>query len=124
MPTKHLMVYGTLRSGERAHGVLAKATKVKEAVLPGFKMVNLGGFPGIVEDTTNKKGVIGEVFEVDEGTITGFIDFYEGFNPDRPADSHYVRKEIPIGGIPTQVYVYNHPTDGYPVIPSGNWKDR
>lgn len=44
----HMLVYGTLRQGERANAMMERhATFVETIRLPGAVMFSLGGFPGI-----------------------------------------------------------------------------
>jgi gamma-glutamylcyclotransferase (GGCT)/AIG2-like uncharacterized protein YtfP len=120
-----LLVYGTLRKDERAHAALKGAQFITEARVPGFDMFALYGFPGVVENKDNKEGIVGEVYDVDENTMS-YLDFYEGFVPERPRDSHFVRQIVNVNEEATDLYVYNHDVEGMLAkrIPSGNWKER
>lgn len=57
--------YGSLRTGEYNHGLLAKSTKVADAVINGFDLYSLGAFPAVILSTNPSNQVYGEVFEVD-----------------------------------------------------------
>lgn len=121
---RRLLVYGTLRTGERAFGALKGSDFVEEVRVPGYDMYALYGFPGILANKNNKEGIVGEVFEVSDNTLA-LLDHYEGFVKDKPERSHYIRTEIDVSGKPTDIYVYNVPlNDIAQVIPSGNWKER
>lgn len=69
-----LFVYGTLRAGQVAHGMLAGAAFLGKRSAPGFKVLDLGDYPAIVPGDGE---VPGELYEVDEATLVK-IDEYEG----------------------------------------------
>lgn len=119
-----VLVYGTLRQGERAHGAMKGSPFVEEVRVPGFDMYGLYGFPGIKENADNKEGITGEVYEVDDNALS-YLDYYEGYRKDSPANSHYIRKTIDVNGQPTDVYVYRPDVENvFHKIPSGDWKQR
>jgi gamma-glutamylcyclotransferase (GGCT)/AIG2-like uncharacterized protein YtfP len=119
-------VYGTLRQKERAHNKLGLSKFVEEVRVDGFDMYNLGGFPGIIK---GKGSIVGETYELPEGVegeaVLGLLDYYEGYFPDRPDRSAYVREEIDVNGKPTFVYVLNNDKtrDWYKPVPSGDWRN-
>jgi gamma-glutamylcyclotransferase (GGCT)/AIG2-like uncharacterized protein YtfP len=116
---KRVFVYGTLRRGQRAHNALKDCRFVEERRVPGFDMYNLFGFPGVKANPDNKNGIVGEVFEVDNNTLS-LLDYYEGYNPERHG-GHYLREQIEVSGEPTDIYVYNHDVDPFEKVASGNW---
>ena len=72
-----LFVYGTLKRGCRNHRQMAGQRFVDHArTAPGFRLVDLGGYPGIVPDPAGG-GVEGEVWEV-EGEAMVKLDAFEG----------------------------------------------
>ncbi len=86
----HVFVYGTLRSGDCRHGIPSLIDVLhEEAYLKDFKMLNLGGFPGI---TPGEGRVRGEVHE-----FTGFVelDRIEGCHKNSE-NSLYLRKEVEV----------------------------
>lgn len=78
---KHtLFVYGTLKRGFHNHVCLGdNATYLGEAVLQGYQMFHLGGFPAIAK---GEGEVIGEVYEIDDASfkrcdrLEGYPSFY------------------------------------------------
>lgn len=87
----YVFVYGTLRKGDSRFGVLDDCKCIAEvAFADGFKMLSLGGFPGIVPGDGRIRG---EVYEIDE-EILGRLDSIEGFREDDPKHSLYLRQEI------------------------------
>ncbi len=78
MPRHHLFVYGTLKRGQRNHGLLADQPFVGEAVTePLYRLVDCGRYPALVEDAASGRAVRGEVFLVDDATRAR-LDLLEG----------------------------------------------
>jgi gamma-glutamylaminecyclotransferase len=73
-----LFLYGTLKRGCSNHGQMAGQTFVGPArTVPGFRLYDLGGYPGIVPQADDREGVEGEVWSVnDEGLLR--LDRFEG----------------------------------------------
>jgi gamma-glutamylcyclotransferase (GGCT)/AIG2-like uncharacterized protein YtfP len=86
-----LFVYGTLKRGCSNHRYLSDQTFVGEArTVPGFRLYDLGGYPGIVAQPDDREGVIGEVWSVnDEGLHR--LDAFEGVH-----EGLYRRESIPL----------------------------
>ena len=73
-----LFVYGTLKRGCRHHRHLADQTFVGAArTAPGYCLVDLGGYPGIVASAANHEGVAGEVWSVNPAALPR-LDAFEG----------------------------------------------
>lgn len=73
-----LFVYGTLKRGCSNHRHLADQTYVGEArTPPGFRLYDLGGYPGIVAEPADREGVAGEVWSVDDAALAR-LDRFEG----------------------------------------------
>ena len=117
-----LFVYGTLKAGYRAHGLLKRwnPTALGEAVThPRFQLKDQGGFPGMVDNVEGRTtGVKGELYEVEnEKDCLASLDVYEGV-------SHglFRRGEVELAdGTKALAYFYNRPCDNEPVIESGTW---
>lgn len=106
MGTHVLYVYGTLRTG--------KGPTVR---IPGV-MYDLGWFPGVKLDRSTNVGptFVAERIEVSDDRLKRF-DKYEGYRPDDPEGSLYVRVPVLDGWI----YEYNRPVAGNLVIEDGDW---
>jgi gamma-glutamylcyclotransferase (GGCT)/AIG2-like uncharacterized protein YtfP len=86
-----VFVYGTLKRDCSNHHFLADQRFVSEArTIPGFRLHNLGGYPGMVPHADDREGVTGEIWEVDEACLRR-LDALEGL-----ADGHYRREPIPL----------------------------
>ena len=73
-----LFVYGTLQRGRVNHGQLAGQRFVGPAwTVPGFRLHDLGGYPGLVPYPAAETGVSGEVWAVD-ATALARLDAFEG----------------------------------------------
>lgn len=104
-----LLAYGTLREGR------------KSAVIhiPG-RLYNLGWFPGLVLDRSEDPSsfVTCEVLEVDDDKLR-MLDSYEGYDPDDPENSLYIREKYD----DFFVYTINKDVSDRPLIESGDWLD-
>ena len=85
-----LFVYGTLKRGCRNHRQMAGQAFVNQArTTPGFRLVDLGGYPGIVPDPAGG-AVEGEVWAVDAKALRR-LDGFEGTE-----SGLYRRAQIPL----------------------------
>lgn len=117
---KHnLFVYGTLQKGHHNHHFLKGATFLEKAQINGFKMLHLGGFPGIVpsDDTS---GITGELYSITDEMLPA-LDRLEG------VPTLYTRETI-VGmrdGSIEEAFVYvfqpARPLSEYKVIHTGVW---
>jgi gamma-glutamylaminecyclotransferase len=118
MAVMKLFVYGTLRRGERAHGLLRGARLLAKASTPArFTLVEMaGGYPALVHGGCS--AVRGEIYGIDESLLRE-LDPYE----DVP--ELYLRVRMNIAGHDCWVYVLRpEHARGLPVIASGDWKQR
>lgn len=73
-----LFVYGTLKRGCSNHHHLAGQAFVGTArTVAGYRLFNLGGYPGIAVVTGDRTGVAGEVWSVDVDALAR-LDAFEG----------------------------------------------
>lgn len=73
-----LFVYGTLKRGCSNHHHLAGQTFVGAArTVAGFRLYDLGGYPGIAVVAEDCAGVVGEIWSVD-ATALARLDAFEG----------------------------------------------
>ncbi|MBO0698145.1 MAG: gamma-glutamylcyclotransferase, partial [Zavarzinella sp.] len=73
-----LFVYGTLKSGQQSHHLLAGSEFVRAAqTMPLYRLYGVGWHPALVLDKTRGVAVHGEVYAVDEPTLAR-LDEYEG----------------------------------------------
>jgi gamma-glutamylaminecyclotransferase len=115
-----VFVYGTLKRGGSNHSFLAGQTFCGAArTVKGFRLVNLGDYPGMVADAEDRDGVAGEVWSVDEGCLTR-LDQLEGID-----EGLYVRAPIalqpPFANDEVLTYFYALGTTGRPRVPGGLW---
>jgi gamma-glutamylcyclotransferase (GGCT)/AIG2-like uncharacterized protein YtfP len=73
-----LFVYGTLKRGCNNHPHLAGQKFVGAArTPPGYRLYDLGGYPGIAVQPDDHNGVVGEVWSVDDAALER-LDHFEG----------------------------------------------
>ena len=101
----HLFVYGTLKRGGSNHGQMAGQRFVAEArTTPGYRMFDVGGYPGLVVCPEDRDGVTGEIWLVSPAVLLR-LDRFEGVS-----EGLYRREPValtgPHEGEPIEGYVY------------------
>jgi gamma-glutamylcyclotransferase (GGCT)/AIG2-like uncharacterized protein YtfP len=126
--SEYLFAYGTLRPGF-APASIAPVVDRLEPVGEGFLwgvLYDLGEYPGLVLESQAVHRALGTVFRLpDEPDFLTIFDDYEGFEPDCPEASLFVRLEAAVemldgGQMNCWVYVYSGPTPGVPII--SHWR--
>lgn len=108
-----IFVYGTLKRGGSNHGWLRGQRFVGAATTnPGFRLYDLGGYPGMVTDPQQGLAVEGEVWEVDDAALARLdeLEDVEG--------GEYARVPLPLqppfDRETVEGYLYLHPVAGRP----------
>lgn len=115
----NVIVYGTLRRGERANTFLNTCAFEGIVTVDGYELRHLGGFPGIVPNP--KSAIVGELYSGVTPELLKRLDQYEGYDGDH-AGSMYLRVVVP--EFQAYIYVWNGTADRYPVIETGDWKKQ
>lgn len=119
-----VFVYGTLRRGCSAHDLLTKwsATFLGELrTTSQFSLYQHDCCPGIVVEES-PRGVLGEVFEVDEGVLED-LDYYECV-AECGSSGLFRREEIELeDGTTAVAYLYNRPYHHSEKLPEGVWHE-
>lgn len=129
-----VFVYGTLRSGQGNHHLLADAASIiRPAIATGLqlKVPSHGGFPYAVPHPEAR--TVGEIVTIPATQAEQALerlDRLEGYDADRPHQSHYLRvaRTVQVAGTTEQAWVYiagphTRPDELQP-IPSGDWTRR
>lgn len=113
-----VFVYGTLRTGERNHDLLAGAARLGADRTPTrYTLVDLGAYPAAVAGGST--AIVGEVFEVDAATLAR-LDRLEGH--PHLYQRTTVRLTSRRGAV---MYVMTAAqAAGWPALPSGDWLAR
>lgn len=128
--SEYLFAYGTLQPG-LAPKSLAQATAKLRAVGPGFLhgvLYDLGRYPGAIADAGASGRISGTVMELPhDGDVLHALDEYEGFDPQSPETSEFVRErksvELPSGEtLSCWFYRYNGKTNAARVVQGGVWR--
>jgi gamma-glutamylcyclotransferase (GGCT)/AIG2-like uncharacterized protein YtfP len=118
-----VFVYGTLLRGMSRATVMEKSRFLGLGEIQG-DLFDLGTYPGVVD---GKGRVVGELYEVDSATLD-VLDQIEGFNPDEPEFSLYLRASrqatfLNDGRRETvSVYLYNHEVASRDPIKHGDYR--
>ena len=119
-----VFVYGSLLSGMGNHDILANSKLLGATNSPRrFLMVDLGYFPGVIEDDFMGDSVIGEVYEVDDVTLNR-LNRLEGYNEILPSGGMYDRKEIDTEFGKALIYIYNHSHSASRLVEKGDWRNH
>ena len=126
---KHILVYGTLLKGAANHARFCGDALTIEPASTRGRLYHLpAGFPAMIEAPDGT--VYGEAmtFPDLEATLAG-IDFLEGYRPDRPEHSLYLRRVQPVTllrsgqTIPAYCYLWGGELPpGTVAVPSGRWR--
>ncbi|HTJ79641.1 MAG TPA: gamma-glutamylcyclotransferase family protein [Rariglobus sp.] len=116
-----LFVYGTLKRGCKNHPHIAGQTYVGDArTAPGFRLYDLGSYPGMVADPSDLDGVTGELWDVDAPALAHLDDF-EGVD-----EGLYQRVSVPIANssdcTAAFTYLYARSISGLPPL-GPTWKE-
>ncbi|MFT4760950.1 MAG: gamma-glutamylcyclotransferase (GGCT)/AIG2-like uncharacterized protein YtfP [Paraglaciecola sp.] len=125
-----LFVYGTLLlniESDIANFLKSNAEFVGEGYLFG-QLFDLGYYPGAIFRKDISSQVYGHVFELNQPSSTlPILDEYEAVGEQFGQYKEYVREKVPIEiegeEILCWVYLYALPTDDFPLIGSGNYRD-
>jgi len=116
--TVRIVVYGLLRRGARMSNLLGGAEFVREVALDGYRLFDLGDYPGAVPG----EGVIfGELWELPSPAVLDLLDEAERVGADPPL---YRRVLVDADGAPAWLYVYAGPVEESAWITSGDWFRR
>jgi gamma-glutamylcyclotransferase (GGCT)/AIG2-like uncharacterized protein YtfP len=122
-------VYGTLRRGERNHGLMAGATFLGQATVRGALYdvprapYRPYAYPALVEEPQLE--VVVEVYRLSGADMLARLDALERYDPANEADSQYVRRRVDVFGGPVDTahaYLYRgDPVELGEPIESGDW---
>jgi gamma-glutamylcyclotransferase (GGCT)/AIG2-like uncharacterized protein YtfP len=125
--TERVFVYGTLMGGfdrRRRAGIETRMAFVGRGWIPAA-LYDLGLFPAAIPARDSR--VWGEIYEIeDDPSVLAKLDEIEGFRPDEPDSSLYIREEAAVtldsGAVDTAwVYFYNAPLGQAERIESGDY---
>ena len=110
----YLFAYGTLQPGFAPPEIAETAAKLRP-VGKGFvygELIHLNGYPGAVPDPRSKNRIAGTVLELpDDENVLRQLDEYEGYNPEAPLTSEFVRVKQIVqlsGGGTLQCWMYRY----------------
>jgi gamma-glutamylcyclotransferase (GGCT)/AIG2-like uncharacterized protein YtfP len=118
----HVFVYGTLRLGCGANGLMRGAEWLRTCELRDATIYHLGGFPGLkFEDGSS---VVGDLYQINDRRMLESLDRYEGYHQDDPERSLYIRREVEVDGERAYTYEYNGTPRQEARIASGDWRQQ
>jgi gamma-glutamylcyclotransferase (GGCT)/AIG2-like uncharacterized protein YtfP len=126
--TSRLFVYGSLRRdapGSR-HELLGESAELVGHGRVRGRLLDLGDYPGLVAAVTRDDWVRGELYEIGSRRISAGLDAYEGYDPQRPAQSLFLRRKTTVeldsgAAMVAWVYCYAGPVGRGRRIASGDY---
>lgn len=112
-------VYGSLRKDMGNHRIIENAPRQDDGVIRDrFRMVSLGGFPGLLKSANENTDIVVEVYEVTNEAQAQSLDYLEGY------PSFYNREVVELAdGRECWVYFLEGPQYATaPMVDSGDWK--
>ena len=117
---QQVFVYGTLKRGGSNHAFMAGQTFCGEArTVPGYRLIHLGDFPGMVSAAEDREGVSGEVWLVSADTLAR-LDELEGISEGLYRRER-IQLEAPFGNQEVETYIYAGSTSGRAIVSGGKW---
>jgi gamma-glutamylcyclotransferase (GGCT)/AIG2-like uncharacterized protein YtfP len=126
-----IAVYGTLRAGERNHGLLDGAERIGDGWVAGDLHLMPAGphrayaYPALVRSSTGRVRV--ELYRLADASQLTRLDALENCDPADEAASEYVRRPEPIIDGPVgRAWVYwyaDEPAAIGPLIATGDWAE-
>jgi gamma-glutamylcyclotransferase (GGCT)/AIG2-like uncharacterized protein YtfP len=119
-----IALYGSLMRGLGAMeslGVSDRLRYVGPCICAG-KLFDLGDYPGLRRGDAR---VVGELFALIEPQVIDVLDEFEGFDPERPRESLYLRERVELilpARTQAWIYLYNHIPDARARVVSGDWR--
>jgi gamma-glutamylcyclotransferase (GGCT)/AIG2-like uncharacterized protein YtfP len=128
----YLFVYGTLEPAHAPADIAAAVRRMKPVGSGSVRgrLYDLGEYPGAVVSRTSPSVIKGKVFELPEDQqVLSSIDAYEGFDPDHPHGSLFIRKRWPVTLADGSrkmcwIYTYNRKPGDARLIASGFYNPR
>lgn len=121
-----LFVYGTLKAGQINRGLVAGFIESCEpASIPGH-LYDLGLFPALVIGDGVVRGELLQLTEESMSAILGVLDRLEGYNPNAPERSMYIRSVVEVttdSGGHQRAYTYYYNRDPLKLrrLEGGEW---
>lgn len=124
----YLFAYGTLAEKPPAEisAVVGQLKPVGEGYVYG-RLYDVGEYPGAILDRGTRCRVFGKIFQLSPGrAVLKQLDSYEGFDPEHPRTSLFVRKRASISRakqppVRAWIYEYNQDVCSLPLIRSGHY---
>ncbi|MBJ19708.1 MAG: hypothetical protein GY910_10865 [bacterium] len=119
-----IALYGSLMrglGGMNSLGISDRMRYVGPCICAG-ELFDLGGYPGL---RLGEARVVGELYAILDPQVLEILDEFEGFDPERPRESLYLRERTDLIDPPQMrawVYRYNHVPDARARIGSGDWR--
>jgi gamma-glutamylcyclotransferase (GGCT)/AIG2-like uncharacterized protein YtfP len=122
-----LFVYGTLMRGFPLHHLVADGCEFVGAGTVKGRLLNLGRYPGALPEESG--WIHGEVYRLLAPGLLASLDREEGYRPEAPARSLYLRRSTPVfladdRELTAWIYWYRGSRRGAVPIPDGDYRQH
>lgn len=125
-----VFLYGSLLTGTPDRRLNQRVRRLLRRARPALiqaRLYNLGRYPGVIASASKADRVYGRVITLGDARLLRRLDRYEDYWPDEPANSEFIRIQMPAQLLPARksidcwVYVYNGDLSGKQRILSGDY---
>jgi gamma-glutamylcyclotransferase (GGCT)/AIG2-like uncharacterized protein YtfP len=118
----HIVYYGSLRPPFATQDRLGVGDLVDYAgpARVGGVLHDLGAYPAYV---AGEGDVVVDLYRIRDARLAEVLDPFEGYDPEAPDASHYVRERVDVRGrtVTAWIYRYNGTPSPASVVESGDW---
>ena len=121
-----LFVYGTLKQGLSNYHLIAAFVRTAIPATIRGRLYDVGPFPALAVDDEVVHGEVLTVEPIALPHLLAILDDLEGYYPDDPTGSMYVRRIVTAatgdgGAVEAHAYFYNRDPAGLRHLPGGLW---
>ena len=121
--SERIAFYGSLRRSfgvQQRLGIDFRLRYVRSCLLRG-RLYDLGEYPALLPGDGRVRA---ELYEPLDDRLIGFLDEFEGYDPQRPGQSQYLRQRVELiePRVDAWVYLYNQSVEGRPLVDAGCWE--
>lgn len=128
MPIANIFVYGTLKTGESNHYLIAPFIVERRSATVDGTLYDCGAWPALQDGNGIVHGEVMTVAHNDLKVLLPVLDRLEEYDPTDEDHSPYLRRVVQcrvtdVESVEAYVYLYRGPLDGLKALSSGRWPD-
>lgn len=120
MSSNIVAVYDSLRLGFSDHEMIVDSQPIGKGWLTGYRMFNLGAYPGVVKTYEDNQRVRVEWYKVSDSTLEA-MDRMKEYDPNELDNSLFVRVRVHSPYGKGSMYIYNQSLQQSTPVEGGDW---